>query len=224
MFQIFENGKAVAKMQTREELFRYFIRRDLNIYICTTDRIMSYTPSVFQLLAMNPNDQYAPGACYGFLGGCRPTLYPRPIMILEDGRPVDIRPRLPEIRGYLIRWKAQVENLICGPSFSAGYKPRFRHMYRRPKGYKQSQLGLSPADAEEILEVMATIPDKLRKVNPMDDSRCWKQHSRSWKESSKARKSWQKHKKQKAPASQCLRMMGTIWDKPNLEEDGDTVA
>ena len=52
MFQIFENGKAVAKMQTREELFRYFIRRDLNIYICTTDRIMSYTPSVFQLLAM----------------------------------------------------------------------------------------------------------------------------------------------------------------------------
>lgn len=48
MFQIFENGKAVAKMQTREELFRYFIRRDLNIYICTTDRIMSYTPSVFQ--------------------------------------------------------------------------------------------------------------------------------------------------------------------------------
>ena len=44
MFQIFENGKAVAKMQTREELFRYFIRRDLNIYICTTDRIMSYTP------------------------------------------------------------------------------------------------------------------------------------------------------------------------------------
>ena len=181
MFQIFENGKAVAKMQTREELFRYFIRRDLNIYICTTDRIMSYTPSVFQLLAMNPNDQYAPGACYGFLGGCRPTLYPRPIMILEDGRPVDIRPRLPEIRGYLIRWKAQVENLICGPSFSAGYKPRFRHMYRRPKGYKQSQLGLSPADAEEILEVMATIPDKLRKVNPMDDSRCWKQHSRSWK-------------------------------------------
>lgn len=69
MFQIFENGKAVAKMQTREELFRYFIRRDLNIYICTTDRIMSYTPSVFQLLAMNPNDQYAPGACYGFLGG-----------------------------------------------------------------------------------------------------------------------------------------------------------
>lgn len=76
MFQIFENGKAVAKMQTREELFRYFIRRDLNIYICTTDRIMSYTPSVFQLLAMNPNDQYAPGACYGFLGGCRPTLYP----------------------------------------------------------------------------------------------------------------------------------------------------
>lgn len=185
---------------------------------------MSYTPSVFQLLAMNPNDQYAPGACYGFLGGCRPTLYPRPIMILEDGRPVDIRPRLPEIRGYLIRWKAQVENLICGPSFSAGYKPRFRHMYRRPKGYKQSQLGLSPADAEEILEVMATIPDKLRKVNPMDDSRCWKQHSRSWKESSKARKSWQKHKKQKAPASQCLRMMGTIWDEPNLEEDGDTVA
>lgn len=53
---------------------------------------------------------------------------------------------------------------------------------------------------------------------------CWKQHSWSWKESSKARKSWQKHKKQKAPASQCLRMMGTIWDEPNLEEDGDTVA
>lgn len=134
MFQIYERGKLVAKMQTREELFRYFIRRDLNMYICTTDRIMSYTPSVFQLLAMNPNDQYAPSACYGdFLSDCRPTLYPRPIMILEDGRPVDIRPWLPEIRGYLIRWKAQVENLICGPSFSAGYKPRFRHMYRRPR-------------------------------------------------------------------------------------------
>lgn len=224
MFQIFENGKAVAKMQTREELFRYFIRRDLNIYICTTDRIMSYTPSVFQLLAMNPNDQYAPGACYGFLGVSRPTLYPRPIMILEDGRPVDIRPWLPEIRGYLIRWKAQIENFICGPSFSTGCKPKFRHMYRRPKGYKRSQLGLSPADAEEILEVMATIPDKLRKVNPMDDSCCWKQHSRSWKENSKARKSWQKHKKQKPPARQCLRMMGTIWDEPNLEEDSDMVA
>lgn len=224
MFQIYERGKLVAKMQTREELFRYFIRRDLNMYICTTDRIMSYTPSVFQLLAMNPNDQYAPSACNGdFLSDCRPTLYPRPIMILEDGRPVDIRPWLPEIRGYLIRWKAQVENLICGPSFSAGYKPRFRHMYRRPKGYKQSQLGLSPADAEEILEVMATIPDKLRKVNSMDNNLCWKQHSRSWKESSKARKSWQKHKKQKAPASQCLRMMGTIWDEPDLEDD-DTVA
>lgn len=31
MFQIFENGKLVSKMQTREELFRYFIRRDLNV-------------------------------------------------------------------------------------------------------------------------------------------------------------------------------------------------
>lgn len=109
MFQIFENGKAVAKMQTREELFRYFIRRDLNIYICTTDRIMSYTPSVFQLLAMNPNDQYAPGACYGFLGGCRPTLYPRPIMILEDGRPVEGSGRESHLWSQFQRWvQAQV--------------------------------------------------------------------------------------------------------------------
>lgn len=225
MFQIFENGKLVSKMQTREELFRYFIRRDLNVYVCTADQIMSYTPSAFQLLAMNPNDQYAPGALYGnFLSFSQLPLYPRPIMILEDGRLVDIRPWLPEIRDYLIRWKAQIEKHVCGLSFSTGHKPKFRHMYRRPKGYKQSQQGLSPADAEEILEVMATIPDKLRKVNHMDDSCCWKQHSRSWKENSKARKSWQKLKRQKAPASQCLRMLDTIWDELDLEEDDNTVA
>lgn len=143
MFQIFENGKLVSKMQTREELFRYFIRRDLNVYVCTADQIMSYTPSAFQLLAMNPNDQYAPGALYGnFLSFSRLPLYPRPIMILEDGRLVDIRPWLPEIRDYLIRWKAQIEKHVCGLSFSTGHKPKFRHMYRRPKGYKQSQQGL----------------------------------------------------------------------------------
>ena len=58
----------------------------------------------------------------------------------------------------------------------------------------------------------------------MDDSCCWKQHSRSWKENSKARKSWQKLKRQKAPASQCLRMLDTIWDELDLEEDDNTVA
>ncbi|GBF70975.1 hypothetical protein LAWASA_3714 [Lawsonibacter asaccharolyticus] len=79
MFQIFENGKAVAKMQTREELFRYFIRRDLNIYICTTDRIMSYTPSVFQLLAMTPTTSMRPGPAMASWGAAGPRSIPGPL-------------------------------------------------------------------------------------------------------------------------------------------------
>lgn len=224
MFQIFNSGKLIAQLQTREELFQYLTRREVNLMTFDPVRAQQYTPSVFLHLAMNENDEYASGALYGdYLSTCKPLHLPRTIMIREDGRLVDIRPWLPEIRSYLVQLADKRRTDIYGPCFNTGHKPRFRHMYRRPKGYKQAQVGLSPADAEEIIDAMGTIPNKLQNTEPMDDICCYKQMSRSWKENSKARKSWQKLKKQKTKACECLRMMETIWDEPILDEE-DNIA
>lgn len=225
MFQVFDNGKLVAQVQTHEELFQYITRREVNLMTFDPVRAQQYIPSVFLHLAMNENDEYAPGALYGdCLSISKPLHLPRTVMIWEDGRLVDIRPWLPEIRSYLVQLAAKTQKSISSPYFSTGHKPRFRHMYRRPQGYKQTQMGLSPADAEEIIDAMGTIPDKLRKTETMDNSCCYKQMSRSWKENSKAHKSWQKLKKQKTKACKSLRVMETIWDEPEFMDEDNTVA
>lgn len=226
MYKVCNNGKEM-KFASKEELIRYFMQREpINVCLRSDADLEKYMPSLFDHVALSPNDCYRPGlsgrAMHGeFYYTVPPELQSRTIIVYEDNRIIDIREWLPEFRAYLIQFKKGYSSSNYRFSFS-GSKPTHTKTYRIIHGYRQSRMTLSQSDQDDILASLGYIPAKFHGcARRMEDNFRYKDRQRSWKKNSKARRSWQRHKK--ASTSLSIRTSGIEvddWITPEEETNG----